>query len=353
LINIVESYCQRFGKKKKSVDAHKPLSEREKFVAAFGMAGRSSHLVSVCKLIERYAPKDQTVLITGESGTGKEVVAQSIHQHSRFKKGPFVSVNCGAINENLIESELFGHQKGSFTGAVKDKAGYFARANNGSIFLDEIGDMPLSTQVKLLRVLQSGEITPVGASSPLKIKVRIIAATNVNLEKAIKQRQFREDLYYRLNVLPIALLPLRQRTEDIEPLLREFLKIWKDKTGEEKKFRAEAVTALEGYGWPGNVRQLENTVSRLLAGVGVGDIEYVDLESEFKRSEERQEIASLVDSYQTMKAEIANREREILVEIVRSTGSLSKAAKALQIGKTTLYDKLKSFGAQQNIKEEK
>ena len=177
------------------------------------MVGASSHLVQVCGLVERYAKSDSPVLISGENGTGKELVAKSIHEKSRVASGPFVGVNSGAISESLIESELFGHTKGAFTGAVKDRAGHFREANGGTIFLDEIGDMPMGLQVKILRVLQEKEITPVGATGPIKINVRIIAATNVNLERAIRTGQFREDLFYRLNVLPIELKPLRGRAK--------------------------------------------------------------------------------------------------------------------------------------------
>jgi len=344
LLSIVESYCKKFEERKVCFDEISNPSEAEKVIRSFGMVGASPHLAQVCSLIDRYSKSDSPVLIRGENGTGKERVAKAIHEKSKVARGPFVSVNCGAISENLIESELFGHTKGSFTGAIRDRAGHFREANNGTIFLDEIGDMPMSLQVKLLRVLQEKEITPVGATSSVKINVRVIAATNVNLEKAIRAGTFREDLFYRLNVLPIELKPLRSRPEDIEPLIRHFLDQWRTKTGEKKEIRAELIPALKGQSWPGNVRQLENIISRMLVRVEGSVIEYKHLIENLEGAAELPETRHLLESYQGLRAEFQNREREILTNLIRHTGSLSKTAKALQIAKSTLSEKLKVLG---------
>lgn len=354
LFSIVESYCKKFQDRKICFSSSLALSDAEKFIRTFNMVGASNHLVKVCELIDCYAKSDNAVLIQGENGTGKEHVARSIHDRSSVSSSPFVSVNCAAISESLIESELFGHVKGAFTGAIKDRPGHFREANGGTIFLDEIGDMPLQLQVKLLRVLQQKEITPVGATAPIKINVRIIAATNVDLERAIADGKFRQDLFYRLNVLPIELQPLRSRPEDIEPLVAHFIEEWKRKTGETKEIRAEVVQALRAFPWPGNVRQLENIVCRLLVRVEGGTVEYQHLLENLKNASDSPEMVNLLESYQGLRAEFQHRERTILTEMIKQTGSLSKTAKVLQIAKSTLSEKLKALGVSINktVREE-
>jgi DNA-binding NtrC family response regulator len=355
LISIVESYCKKFEDRKFCFSPEIDKSEAEKFISTFEMVGASAHLVDVCKSIQRYSKSDSPVLILGENGTGKERVARSIHEKSEFSKRPFVSVNCGAISEGLIESELFGHVKGAFTGAVRDRLGCFREADGGTIFLDEIGDMPMSVQVKLLRVLQEKEITPVGSSQTVKVRARIVAATNVDIERAVKNGKFREDLFYRLNVLPVALQPLRSRTEDIEPLVRYFLSRWKLKTGEEKHIRSEVVQAMKGYRWPGNVRELENILSRLFVRVEGNTIEYAHLLENLERAAEQPETQGVLESYHGLKAEFQNRERQILGKLLQQTGSLSKTAKLLKVAKSTLSDRLKNLGVPiaKNLTEEK
>ncbi|MFU8787464.1 MAG: sigma-54 interaction domain-containing protein [Methylobacter sp.] len=215
--------------------------------------------------IERIAPSDATVLIIGETGTGKELVARHIHALSKRSKNTFGALNCAALSENLIESELFGHEKGSFTGALTSKEGWFEMANKGSLFLDEVGDLPFSMQAKLLRVLQECEVVKVGSRQPVPIDVRIIAATNVNLEEAVAASHFRADLYYRFNVATIQLSPLRERPADILPLARHFLKIYGDRLGYgEFKLSPSTELTLLNYDWPGNIRELENAVHRAL-----------------------------------------------------------------------------------------
>ncbi len=215
--------------------------------------------------IERIAPSDATVLIIGETGTGKELVARHIHALSKRRHGTFGALNCAALSENLIESELFGHEKGAFTGAVATKEGWFETANKGSLFLDEVGDLPLGLQAKLLRVLQEREVVKVGSRQPVPVDVRIIAATNVNLEEAVAASHFRADLYYRFNVAAIHLAPLRDRPGDILPLTRHFLKIYGDRLGcGEIRLSPATELVLLNYDWPGNIRELENAIHRAL-----------------------------------------------------------------------------------------
>jgi transcriptional regulator with PAS, ATPase and Fis domain len=230
----------------------------------FGIIGNSFGLNRAIDVAVQVAPTDLSVLITGESGTGKEVFPQIIHQNSSRKHGPYVAVNCGAIPEGTIDSELFGHEKGAFTGALSDRKGYFEEANKGTIFLDEIGELPLSTQVRLLRVLETGEFMKVGSSKVLKTDVRVVGATNVNMEKAIKEAKFREDLYYRLNSVPILIPPLRDRAEDIYLLFRKFSSDFANRYRMPAiKLNDDARNLLMGYRWPGNIRQLKNITEQI------------------------------------------------------------------------------------------
>ena len=226
-----------------------------------GMVGSSDVMRDVFKLIGQVAPSDATVMITGESGTGKELVARCIYRHSLRSEGPFIAVNCAAIPENLIESELFGHEKGSFTGATNQKKGRFELADRGTIFLDELGDMTLSTQTKILRVLQEGEIQRVGGTETIKVNVRLVAATNKNLEQMVKDKEFREDLYYRLNVFRLRLPALRERKDDISLIANFLLQKLSSKSGMKlKRLSQDALKLLLTHDWPGNVRELENTI---------------------------------------------------------------------------------------------
>src|SRR5213083_292652 len=236
------------------------------------IVGRSDIMQEVFRVVERVAPARSTVLITGESGTGKELVAKAIHEASPRVDNPFVVVNCSNIPSDLLESELFGHSRGAFTGAVAAKKGLFEVADTGSIFLDEIGDLRPETQVRLLRVIQEREFTPLGDTTPVKVDVRIIAATNVDLKEAVKNGTFREDLYYRLSVVPIELPPLRDRREDILPLSQFFIRKYALENGREisENISPDVLSLLENYSWPGNVRELENTVERAVV-IAPGD----------------------------------------------------------------------------------
>src|SRR6516162_4176371 len=247
----------------KQVVSYQPLLESEDY--ELGIVGRSEPMQQVFKLIGQLAASDATALITGESGTGKELVARAIYHHSNRSQQPFLAVNCAAIPEQLLESELFGHERGAFTGATLQRIGKFEQCNRGTIFLDEIGDMTPATQTKILRVLQAGTFERVGGNTPIQADVRIIAATNRALEQAVAARQFREDLFYRLNVVRIHIPPLRDRREDVRLLVNYFLKRFaKDQPGPPRSIAPGALKALEKYHWPGNVRELENVIRRAL-----------------------------------------------------------------------------------------
>src|SRR5215468_6242418 len=253
----------------RQVVSYQPLLETEDY--ELGIVGRSEPMQQVFKLIGQLAGTDATALITGESGTGKELVARAIYHHGNRSQQAFLAVNCAAIPEQLLESELFGHERGAFTGATLQRIGKFEQCNKGTIFLDEIGDMTPATQTKILRVLQSGTFERVGGNQPIKVDVRIIAATNKPLEEAVAARQFREDLFYRLNVVRIHIPPLRERREDIRLLVNYFLKKFaKEQQSPPKSIAPSAIRALEKYHWPGNVRELENVIRRALV-VAKGD----------------------------------------------------------------------------------
>lgn len=248
--------------KRKSTNENQAASQQEE---GMPLVGRSPAMQDIYRVLARMIQSDLTVLINGESGTGKELVARALHDYGKRKNGPFVAVNMAAIPRDLIESELFGHEKGAFTGALNRSTGRFEQAENGTLFLDEIGDMPMEAQTRLLRVLQQGEYTTVGGRTPIKSNVRIVAASNKDLRNLINQGLFREDLYYRLNVVPLRIPPLRERLEDIPDLVSHFLAKVQDEGLEEKRILPEAIKVLSNHKWPGNVRELENLIRRLAA----------------------------------------------------------------------------------------
>jgi len=250
---------------RKLIDENRRLKDQLQGRLENKLICKSARMREAMILLERVAKMDTTILVTGESGTGKELVMRTVHDMSPRKDGPFVSVNCGALPESLLESELFGYEKAAFTGAEKQRAGLFESARGGSIFLDEIGEMPQKMQVKLLRVLQERSIRRVGGVAEIDVDFRLLTATNRDLQKEVEANRFREDLYYRINVVPVQLPPLRQRREDIAPLLRFFLEKFSRQCGEKpKEMEAEALALMERYDWPGNVRELENTVERVV-----------------------------------------------------------------------------------------
>jgi DNA-binding NtrC family response regulator len=303
--------------------------------------GKSASLQNVFRIVEKIADTTASVLIQGESGTGKELIAKAIHFNSSRAAKPFLAVNCGALPETLLESELFGHTKGSFTGATGDKKGLFRSADGGTLFLDEIGEMPQPLQVKLLRALQEHEVTPVGSASAVKFDARIIAATNKNLEKEVAENRFREDLFYRLNVIEISLPPLRERREDIPLLVRHFVaRTAKEQNAVEKSVAPEAMKALVNYNWQGNVRELQNAIERafLLSG------EEIDAESLPPKIKNNSSNVFEIRDPEGVRPTLEEMERRYILEILTSVGEdKTQAANILGIDLSTLYRKLKRY----------
>ncbi len=380
------------------------MYDLEKLQEKLGFYGKSPQIEELLQTITMVAPTDLSVLITGESGTGKEVVANAIHQLSKRKNKPLISVNCGAIPEGILESELFGHEKGSFTGAIAQRKGYFEAADGGTIFLDEIGEMPLNTQVKLLRVLETSEIMRVGGSRPIKVDVRIIAATNKDLEAAVENNEFRRDLYFRLKAITLHIPPLRKRKEDIPLLVKKFSEEFARKNQINfKGFAPEAIELLKEYNWPGNVRELKNFVETAII-LNKGEIVHssyvrqtLNLQQKFISSDNlpvplnktpdqaereliyrtlislkldvteiKQMLAQMIQtqvdfmrrqaSFHATPVEAENEqevkptslsamERELIKETLKKfNGNRRKTAKALQISERTLYRKLHEYG---------
>lgn len=303
--------------------------------------GTSDALQKVFHLVEKVADTNAGILIQGESGTGKELIAKAIHFNSRRANKPFLAVNCGALPESLLESELFGHTKGSFTGATADKKGLFRSADGGTLFLDEIGEMPPSLQVKLLRALQEQEVLPVGASAAIKFDTRIIAATNRNLETEVAENRFREDLFYRLNIIEISLPPLRQRREDIPLLIKHFIaKCARNQKTAEKSLSKEALTALVGYHWQGNVRELENAVERAFILSG----EEIDLESLPPKVKQNAAGSLEMRDPAGLRPTLDEMERRYILEVLKSVNDdKTEAAEILGIDLSTLYRKMKKY----------
>lgn len=304
--------------------------------------GKNRSFVEVLRLAETVAPTDSTVLVTGESGTGKEILARYIHQLSEREGGPFVSINCGALPENLLESELFGHVKGSFTGAVRDKEGLLAAARGGTFFLDEVGEMSPSLQVKLLRALQEREIVPVGATEPQAIDVRIIAATNRDLEQEIRRGSFRSDLYYRLNVISLHIPPLRERRDDVPLLAEWFLKrLAAERDDATYTLEADALAALRAYDWPGNVRELENALERAAILSHGTTVPAAALPSRITEPAG----AALVSEQPPENPTLEIIERAYIEWVLRTEGgNKARAAEVLGIDPSTLYRKINRYG---------
>lgn len=342
---IIDKAVEKGQLLSENVYLKKQLQDKYEFA---NIIGNSQAMQQLFSRMKRIIKTDSTVLILGESGTGKELVAKAIHFNGNRKDRPFVAVNCSAIPENLLESELFGHAKGAFTGAIKEKVGKFEAANQGTIFLDEIGTLPMHLQTKLLRVLQEQEIERVGSNRQIKLDVRVVSATNVNLEEEVKRGNFREDLFYRLNVIPVLIPPLRERIEDILPLTQHFL---------EKNCRAmqrpimhlekEALEALEAYPWNGNVRELENIMERVVALTEGNLITLHDLPSNIAkayldRAGSATSVTPLgIDMVQT----INDIEKKMIAEALQLSGGIkARAALMLSINRTTLVEKMRRLG---------
>ena len=337
-VHAVGRMAEKVGLSSENTRLRADLKERHSFDNVIGASGA---MQNVFRMVERVAKRDATVLLRGESGTGKEVVAKLIHHQSARSDGPFLAVNCAAIPENLLESELFGHEKGAFTGAVGSRLGLFREADGGTLFLDEIGEVGTNIQVKLLRALQEQEVQPVGGRGPVPINARIVAATNRELEVGLKEGWFREDLYYRLSVFPIFVPPLRERRDDVEPLAAHFL----EKSGHAGlAFDAEAMQRLLGYAWPGNVRELENIVQRAAL---MTDGEVIGTGALPNHVTGRGPIEGTAGAI-TIPEEGLNLEaleEDLIRQAIRKAqGNKTRAAELLGITRRTLYSRLDRMG---------
>ena len=315
---------------------------RQERNSANGIIGESPVFKKALDLLYKVSKFDSTILITGETGTGKELIAREIHRTSLRKNKPFIKVNCAAIPENLLESELFGYEKGAFTDAKKDKLGKFELADSGTLLLDEIGEMPMNLQSKLLRVIQEKELTHLGGTKTIKIDVRIIASTNKNIENLIENKQFRPDLYYRLNVVPICVPPLRERKEDVILLIEFFLKKYNTKHEKNVKFDYKAFNLLQNYRWPGNIRELENLVERIVV---VSENNFVDHEiiSDFMNAEYFSPFDLSDNSSKNLKSVLENVEKKILENLYCEYRSTRKVAKLLGISQTSVVRKMNKY----------
>lgn len=359
LLNVVQKAITTFYKRQNepvllmrgtdlpsSISTAGPLTSAETAIV-----GSSPQMQEIFKVISKIANSRSTVLVWGESGTGKELVAFEIHRQSSRAKKPFIKINCAAIPATLIESELFGYEKGAFTGAVGSKPGRFELAHEGTLFLDEVAEMPLEMQVKLLRVLQEQEFERVGGVSTIKTDVRIVTATNKDLETEVRNGRFREDLYYRLNVLPIHLPPLRERREDIEPLIRYFLEQFNEKLVKRIQALApDTLTALQSFSWPGNIRQLENVLERMVLMAEGSVLELSDLPEEFAQTVSQLNAASGARTTAGNFKEIVRKqtqslERGLIEKALEETsGNVTKAAEKLGLSRKGLQLKLKELG---------
>ncbi|WP_286239980.1 sigma-54 dependent transcriptional regulator [Neptuniibacter halophilus] len=332
------------------------------------LVGCSQPMLRVRQAMAQVAGRDVNVMITGESGTGKEVVARNLHDHSVRKAGPFVPINCGAIPADLLESELFGHEKGAFTGAVSSRPGRFELAQGGTLFLDEIGDMPLPMQVKLLRVLQERKFERIGGTKTLEADIRVIAATHKDLEQMIEAGEFREDLYYRLNVFPIEMPPLRERTEDLPVLLQELIERVKQQGFDSVRLQPSAIESLAQHPWPGNVRELANLIERLAILYPNGVVGVSELPERFRhvaepdperyRTDDMESAtmpqvteAPLLDhlpkSGLDLKSHLESIERSLIDQALNAANNVvARAAELLQIRRTTLVEKMRKYGIQ-------
>lgn len=345
-LDELELLIQRLRERRELLSENKLL--REQLVEKYsfeGIIAESASMQNVLSTVSRVADTNAPILIRGESGTGKEVIAKVLHFNSARKNKPFIAVNCAALNENLLESELFGHEKGAFTGADRQHKGRFEVANGGTIFLDEIGDVSLATQVKLLRVLQEHQIQRVGGTETINVDVRVIAATNKNLEEAIINKTFREDLFYRLNVISIEIPPLRKRREDIRPLLEYFLlKFSKDHKRKKLNFSKEAWDILLRYDFPGNVREVENIVQHAVI-LSRNDLITTDDLPRALHSQGQSAVSRSSPSHLSLDEQVEQLEKELIFEALRiHNNNQSKAAQSLGLSERNLRYRLKKWG---------
>jgi DNA-binding NtrC family response regulator len=346
LLAIISRAVEMVNLKRRVRELEDQLEETYSFE---NIVGVSDKMKSTFALMRKFAGTDGTVLVYGESGTGKELIVRAIHQASNRKSGPFIVVNCGAIPSNLIESEFFGHEAGSFTDAKGLRIGKFESADGGTLFLDEIGELTLEAQVKLLRVIEEGSFSRVGGNEPIAVNVRVMAATNRDLSKMVEEGKFREDLYWRLNVLSLNICPLRQRKEDIPLLVEQFLERYSSSLGiEQPTISEKAVQLLMAYEWPGNVRELQNCIYSAITIAGGPTIEPADLPRRIYSNSEPSEITSKISGRislaETAAQATAKAEREAINKALSETGgNREKAADLLGIGRKTLYRKLRQY----------
>ena len=317
---------------------------KQKVTHEYELTGNSEVIMELKETISLVAPTNAWILIMGENGTGKELVARSIHKQSKRVNKPFVEVNCAAIPEELIESELFGHEKGAFTGATEKKRGKFDLAHEGTIFLDEVADMSMKAQAKVLRILQEKKYERVGGTKLIATDVRVLAATNKDLEKEMEEGRFRQDLFYRLNVIPLRVPPLRDRTEDIPLLVNRFLKDFSQKEGEpEKTISAEALAALMRHGWPGNVRELKNIVERLII-MKVGNVIELDDVPPFMKREPASDTVPVEEALDSLReAKNAFEKQYIAAKLKEYDGNISRTAEAIGLERSNLHRKIKAY----------
>jgi DNA-binding NtrC family response regulator len=341
LLSTVAAYCEKYEQVFRPLEGDGlSADEREKFIQSVGMIGRSDNLCELARQIEKVASSKATTLILGESGTGKELVARALHKGSDRASGPFIAINIAAEPSTLLDSALFGHRKGSFTGATNDQPGKFQLANKGTIFLDEIGDMSLDLQVKLLRVLQEKEVTPIGATRSIPVDVRIVAATHRDLPKMIAEGKFREDLYYRLSSVILETTPLRDRPEDLEPLVVHFTREICKENGFNRAFHRRCLEVMRDYHWKGNVRELRSVVERHLISSDGDLIRVEDLDARLYQKKETDEPRTLkeIDNY------LEGIKRQMVLDAVKSTRTKAEAARKLDIPPNGLHYFISKWG---------
>ncbi|MBW1918112.1 MAG: sigma-54-dependent Fis family transcriptional regulator [Deltaproteobacteria bacterium] len=342
LLMVLDRALEHRRLKEENIRLKKQLKKKYGFD---NIVGISEAIYKIFDIIRKVADTDSTILLLGESGTGKELIARAIHYNSERREGPLIAVNCAAIPEELLESELFGHERGAFTHAIRTRYGRFEQANGGTIFLDEIGDMSPNLQVKINRVLQEHQFERIGGLKPIKVNIRVIAATNQDLEKLVQQGRFREDLYYRLNVIPIKIPPLRERTSDIPLLVKHFLNEFSAKKAKKVKgFTPEAMNLLVQYSWPGNVRELENLMERLVILADREILEVSDLPERFLTPAKENHVLPLdipEEGIQLNEA-VSEFERQLIIRALNKTGWVkNQAAQLLHLNRTTLIEKIK------------
>ncbi len=340
LVKTLRGYCKKFEENFQVLEADNSASQHAEKIHTIGAIGLSAKLGETALIVEQAAGSDCNVVIYGETGTGKEILAKAIHNLSKRKSRAFIALNVATLSPELFESDLFGHVKGSFTGAVGDKVGKFKLAHGGTIFLDEITELSLPLQARLLRVIESGDFYPVGSNKPESVNVRIVVASNKELETAVKNGTFREDLYYRLNVLKIKNYPLRERPEDIRPLVLYFQKKY---GGTDKVFLMRTIKKMETYKWPGNIRELENEVERIVGTLSAKTIEPVHLDTKFFMDENQVGTQETINSYEQLRAYIQSLEKSLIMQVHRKTRCLKLTAETLGIGYSTLRAKIKEF----------